>query len=118
MRGERERERRTDDNLFVKWLDFVIAGLLYLRGVFTTRMMNCVGDRGILRCTNNYHICINISNIFIMKRDWIMEIETKYEPLSRWGHTTATIGDRIYMWGGRIDDFSEESKREVCSNFF
>ena len=37
----------------------------------------------------------------------------RYEPLPRWGHTSVVIGKKLYMWGGRIEDFSEESKKEV-----
>ena len=36
-----------------------------------------------------------------------------YEPLPRWGHTSVTIGDKVYMWGGRTEDFSESSRMEV-----
>lgn len=38
---------------------------------------------------------------------------TSYEPQPRWGHTSVTIGDRVFMWGGRIDDFSESAKKDV-----
>lgn len=37
----------------------------------------------------------------------------RYEPLPRWGHASVTIGTKVYMWGGRIEDFSETSKQEV-----
>lgn len=36
-----------------------------------------------------------------------------YEPAPRWGHTSVTIGDKVYMWGGRTEDFSENSKKQV-----
>jgi len=36
-----------------------------------------------------------------------------YEPQARWGHTSVTIGDRVFMWGGRIDSFTEGAKKEV-----
>ena len=36
-----------------------------------------------------------------------------YEPLARWGHTSVAIGDKVYVWGGRTDDFSEAAKKVV-----
>ena len=45
----------------------------------------------------------------------MMAKEERYEPLPRWGHTSVIIGDKVYMWGGRIEDFSESSKKEVRS---
>ena len=36
-----------------------------------------------------------------------------YEPLPRWGHVSVVIGNKLYLWGGRIEDFSEEGKKEV-----
>ena len=39
--------------------------------------------------------------------------QTRYEPLPRWGHVSVVIGNKLYLWGGRIEDFSEESKKEV-----
>lgn len=39
--------------------------------------------------------------------------QSRYEPLPRWGHVSAVIGNKLYLWGGRIEDFSEESKKEV-----
>ena len=48
--------------------------------------------------------------------------EGAYEPLPRWGHTSVTIGDRVYMWGGRTDDFSESMRKTVrgssCSGLY
>ena len=41
------------------------------------------------------------------------EWEDKYEPLPRWGHTSVTIGDKVYMWGGRTEDFSEDGRAQV-----
>ena len=38
---------------------------------------------------------------------------TRCEPLPRWGHVSVVIGSKLYLWGGRIEDFSEESKKEV-----
>ena len=38
----------------------------------------------------------------------------RYEPLPRWGHVSIVIDNKHYLWGGRIEDFSEESKKEVC----
>jgi hypothetical protein len=42
-----------------------------------------------------------------------MDEQTRYEPLPRWGHVSVVIGNKLYLWGGRIEDFSEESKTEV-----
>lgn len=39
--------------------------------------------------------------------------DVKYEPLPRWGHASVAIGDKVYMWGGCIDDLTEESKKQV-----
>ncbi len=39
--------------------------------------------------------------------------QTRYEPLPRWGHVSVVIDNKLYLWGGRIEDFSEESKKEV-----
>ena len=38
---------------------------------------------------------------------------SRYEPLPRWGHVSVVIGSKLYLWGGRIEDFSDESKKEV-----
>ena len=38
---------------------------------------------------------------------------TRYEPLPRWGHVSVVIGNKLYLWGGRIEDFSDEGKKEV-----
>ena len=43
--------------------------------------------------------------------------QTRYEPLPRWGHVSVVIGNKLYLWGGRIEDFSEESKKEVSLTF-
>lgn len=42
-----------------------------------------------------------------------MAVDGRYEPVPRWGHTSVTIGDRVYMWGGRTDDFSESYRKQV-----
>ena len=42
-----------------------------------------------------------------------MSASAPYQPDPRWGHTSVTIGDRVFMWGGRIDDFSDSAKKEV-----
>ncbi len=42
-----------------------------------------------------------------------MEGVSAYEPASRWGHTSVNIGDKVYMWGGRTDNFSESSRKDV-----
>ena len=39
--------------------------------------------------------------------------DARYEPLPRWGHISVAIGNKIYMWGGRIEDFSDDSKKQV-----
>ena len=41
-------------------------------------------------------------------------MEDRYEPMPRWGHISVAIGDKMYLWGGRIDDFSNESQKKVC----
>lgn len=43
--------------------------------------------------------------------------QTRYEPLPRWGHVSVVIENKLYLWGGRIEDFSEESKKEVSLHF-
>ena len=43
--------------------------------------------------------------------------ENKYEPLPRWGHASVAIGDKVFMWGGRTEDFSDTSKQEVGSMY-
>lgn len=37
----------------------------------------------------------------------------KYEPLPRWGHASIIAGDKLYMWGGRTEDFSDHTKEKV-----
>ena len=32
------------------------------------------------------------------------------EPSPRWGHFSAAVGDELYVWGGRTEDFSKEKK--------
>jgi len=39
--------------------------------------------------------------------------EERYEPLARWGHISVAIGDKVYLWGGRIQDFSDQSRSIV-----
>ena len=38
---------------------------------------------------------------------------TPYEPRPRWGHVSVTLGDKVYMWGGRTEDFTETQKKKV-----
>ena len=38
-----------------------------------------------------------------------------YQPASRFWHRAAPIGDRLYMWGGRTEDFSASSRRKLAS---
>ena len=45
----------------------------------------------------------------------VMEEPERYEPQPRWGHVSVTIGDKLYMWGGRIENFSGSSKKEVSA---
>ena len=41
--------------------------------------------------------------------------QVHYEPLPRWGHVSVVISNKLYLWGGRIEDFSDEGKKEVRS---
>ena len=38
-----------------------------------------------------------------------------YQPAPRAWHGAAPIGDRLYMWGGITEDFSESGRRKVAS---
>ena len=38
-----------------------------------------------------------------------------YEPAPRVWHNAAPIGDRLYMWGGRTEDFSESGRKKLAS---
>ena len=38
-----------------------------------------------------------------------------YQPAPRAWHRAAPIGDRLYMWGGHTEDFSESSRRTLAS---
>ena len=38
----------------------------------------------------------------------------RYEPLPRWGHASVAIGNKVYMWGGRTEDFSDDRKKKVA----
>ena len=38
-----------------------------------------------------------------------------YQPAPRAWHGAAPIGDRLYMWGGRTENFSESSRWKVAS---
>ena len=38
-----------------------------------------------------------------------------YEPSPRYGHYTVPIGGKLYTWGGRTQDFSDHSKRQLQS---
>ncbi len=42
--------------------------------------------------------------------------QEKYEPLPRWGHVSVAIGDKMYLWGGRIENFSEDSQKKVSES--
>ena len=36
------------------------------------------------------------------------------EPRPRWGHVCVSLQGKVYMWGGRTEDFSESQQRKVC----
>lgn len=38
-----------------------------------------------------------------------------YEPLPRWGHAIVSVGDRVYMWGGRTEGFSVSTRKSLAS---
>ena len=38
-----------------------------------------------------------------------------YEPSPRFGHRAAPVGGRCYLWGGRVQDFSESGRRKLAS---
>ena len=38
-----------------------------------------------------------------------------YEPSPRFLHGTAPVGRRCYLWGGRVQDFSESCRRKLTS---
>ena len=38
-----------------------------------------------------------------------------YEPSPRFGHGAAPVGGRCYLWGGRVQDFSESGRRKLAS---
>ena len=38
-----------------------------------------------------------------------------YEPSPRFAHGAAPVGGRFYLWGGRLQDFSESGKRKLAS---
>ena len=38
-----------------------------------------------------------------------------YEPFPRFQHGTAAVGGRGYLWGGRVEDFSESGRRKLAS---
>ena len=42
-------------------------------------------------------------------------ISKLYEPSPRFLHGAAPVGGRCYLWGGRIQDFSESGRRELAS---
>ena len=39
----------------------------------------------------------------------------KYEPLPRYGHSSGLVGGKVLTYSGRIQDFSEESKRHLAA---
>ena len=41
-----------------------------------------------------------------------------YEPSPRFGHGVAPVGGRGYLWGGRVQDFSESARRKLASNYW
>ena len=38
-----------------------------------------------------------------------------YEPTPRFSHGAAAVGGRCYLWGGRVQDFSESGRRKLAS---
>ena len=38
-----------------------------------------------------------------------------YEPSPRFGHGVAPVGGRGYLWGGRVQDFSESGRKKLAS---
>ena len=38
-----------------------------------------------------------------------------YQPASRFWHCAAPVGDRLYLWGGRTENFSTSSRRKLAS---
>ena len=39
--------------------------------------------------------------------------QVQYVPAPRWGHASVAIGNKVYIWGGRTNDFSEAQKKKV-----
>ena len=42
-------------------------------------------------------------------------ISKLYEPSPKFGHGAALVGGRCYLWGGRVQDFSESGGRKLAS---
>ena len=40
---------------------------------------------------------------------------SKYEPLPRYYHSSGLVGGKVLTYSGRIQDFSEESKRRLAA---
>ena len=38
-----------------------------------------------------------------------------YEPSPRFGHGTAAVGGRCYLWGGRVQDFTASGRKKLAS---
>ena len=43
------------------------------------------------------------------------EYGARKEPLPRWGHVTVSLGGKVFMWGGRTEDFSESQQKKVLT---
>ena len=42
-------------------------------------------------------------------------ISKLYEPFPKFGHGATLVGGRCYLWGGRVQDFSESGRRKLTS---
>lgn len=39
----------------------------------------------------------------------------RYEPDPRWGHASVAHGPKVYVWGGRLEDFSPSSRKTYAT---
>ena len=58
---------------------------------------------------------MSFATIVILPCFRMTSISKLYEPSPRYLHGAASVGGRCYLWGGRVQDFSESCRRKLTS---
>ena len=74
--------------------------------------VNCLLLTDSLNYTSHCHVLPSSYSISCFRMTSISKL---YEPSPRYGHGAASVGGKCYLWGGRVQDFSESGIRKLTS---